>query len=46
MRRVLGRRAVRLAAVAVSLPCADADFLREWLTDAWEQKAPRRLLDR
>ena len=29
----------RLAAVAVSLPCADADFLREWLTDAWEQKA-------
>ena len=36
----------RLAAVAVSLPRADADFLREWLTDAWEQKAPRRLLDR
>jgi hypothetical protein len=36
----------RLAAVAVSLPYADAGFLREWLTDAWEQKAPRRLLDR
>jgi hypothetical protein len=36
----------RLAAVAVSLPHADAGFLREWLTDAWEQKAPRRLLDR
>ena len=35
----------RLAAVAVSLPDADTDFLREWLTDAWEQKAPKRLLD-
>jgi hypothetical protein len=36
----------RLAAVAVSLPRADADFVREWLTDAWELKAPKRLLDR
>jgi hypothetical protein len=35
----------RLAAVGVTLPRVDALFLRELLTDAWEQKAPRRLLD-
>ena len=35
----------RLAEVAVSLPDADTDFLRELLTDAWEQKAPKRLPD-
>jgi hypothetical protein len=34
----------RLAAVAVSLPRADRELLRDLLTDAWEQKAPRRLL--
>ena len=34
----------RLAAVGVTLPRVDPDVLRELLTDAWEQKAPRRLL--
>jgi hypothetical protein len=35
----------RLAAVAVELPGVDRDRLQELLTDAWEHKAPRRLLD-
>jgi hypothetical protein len=35
----------RLAAVAISLPRTDAAFLRELLADAWEQKAPTRLLE-
>lgn len=34
----------RLAAVAVTLSAADRSFLDELLTDAWEGKAPRRLL--
>jgi len=34
----------RLAAVAVNLARVDHDFLTELLTDAWEQKAPRRLV--
>jgi hypothetical protein len=34
----------RLAAVGVTLPRADRDLLRELLTDAWEQKAPKRLV--
>ena len=34
----------RLAAVGVHLPRADAAYLRELLTDAWERRAPRRLL--
>ena len=34
----------RLAAVGVTLASADRDFLGELLTDAWEQKAPARLL--
>jgi hypothetical protein len=34
----------RLAAVGVTLARADRDFLRELLADAWEQKAPKRLL--
>jgi hypothetical protein len=34
----------RLAAVAVSLPDVDPSFLAELLTDAWEGKAPSRLL--
>jgi hypothetical protein len=34
----------RLAAVGVSLAQADRELLRELLTDAWEQKAPKRLL--
>ena len=34
----------RLAAVAVALSRVDAPFLQELLTDAWETKAPRRLL--
>jgi hypothetical protein len=33
----------RLAAVGVTLARADRDLLCEVLTDAWEQKAPRRL---
>jgi hypothetical protein len=34
----------RLAAVRVSLPRADAGLLAELLADAWERKAPKRLL--
>jgi len=34
----------RLAAVRVDLALADHDLLTEVLTDAWEQKAPNRLL--
>jgi hypothetical protein len=34
----------RLAAVAVSLARVDATLLRELLTEAWEEKAPIRLL--
>jgi hypothetical protein len=34
----------RLAAVAVDLTGVDHDFLAELLTDAWEQKAPRRIV--
>ena len=34
----------RLAAVGVTLARTDSEFLRELLTDAWEQKAPKRLL--
>jgi hypothetical protein len=34
----------RLAAVGVTLAQAEAGFLQELLTDAWEQKAPKRLL--
>jgi hypothetical protein len=34
----------RLAAVGVTLAAADRDFLSELLADAWEQKAPKRLL--
>jgi hypothetical protein len=34
----------RLAAVGVALARADRDLLGELLTDAWEQKAPKRLL--
>jgi hypothetical protein len=34
----------RHAAVAVSLSAADEQFLAELLADAWEGKAPRRLL--
>lgn len=34
----------RLAAVGVSLSRVDRPFLGELLTDAWELKAPRRLL--
>jgi len=34
----------RLAAVAVNLAHADGAFLADLLTDAWEGKAPRRLL--
>jgi hypothetical protein len=34
----------RLAAVGVTLPRADRDLLRELLTDAWERKAPKRLV--
>jgi hypothetical protein len=34
----------RLAAVTVNLPQVAQQFLRELLTDAWEGKAPRRLL--
>ena len=36
----------RLAAVGVSLSDVDQRFLRELLTDAWEEKAPARLLPR
>ena len=34
----------RLAAVRVSLEHADADVLADLLADAWERKAPKRLL--
>jgi hypothetical protein len=34
----------RLAAVGVGLGLADLELVRELLTDAWEQKAPRRLV--
>lgn len=34
----------RLVAVGVTLAYVDPDLLRELLTDAWEQKAPKRLL--
>ena len=34
----------RLAAVGVTLGHADRDLLSELLADAWEQKAPKRLL--
>ena len=34
----------RLAAVGVTLSRVDEGFLRVLLRDAWEQKAPRRLL--
>jgi hypothetical protein len=34
----------RLAAVRVDLQRADADLVAELLTDAWEGKAPKRLL--
>jgi hypothetical protein len=34
----------RLAAVGVSLGAADRDRLSDLLADAWEQKAPKRLL--
>jgi len=34
----------RLVAVGVTLARSDSDFLRALLTDAWEQKAPKRLL--
>lgn len=33
----------RLAAVGVTLTLTDQKFLGELLTDAWEQKAPKRL---
>jgi hypothetical protein len=35
----------RLAAVRVTLSRVDADALENLLTDAWEGKAPKRLLD-
>ena len=34
----------RLAAVGVTLPSADSQFLMELLADAWEQRAPKRLI--
>jgi hypothetical protein len=34
----------RLAAVRVDLRCAEAEMLAELLSDAWESKAPERLL--
>jgi hypothetical protein len=34
----------RLAAVGVTLARTDRDLLSELLTDAWEQKAPKRLV--
>ena len=36
----------RLAAVGVTLASVDRAFLEELLTDAWEQRAPKRLLSR
>jgi hypothetical protein len=35
----------RLAAVGVNLRRADRDLLSDLLADAWEHKAPKRLLD-
>jgi hypothetical protein len=35
----------RLAAVRVNLPRVDAETLANLLAEAWERKAPRRLLD-
>jgi hypothetical protein len=35
----------RLAAVGVTLERTDPEALRDLLTDAWEGKAPKRLLD-
>jgi hypothetical protein len=34
----------RLAAVGISLAAADRNLLSDLLADAWEQKAPKRLL--
>ena len=34
-----------LAAVGVTLALVDREFLRDLLTDAWEGKAPQRLID-
>lgn len=34
----------RLTAVGVTLPHADPQLLSDLLTDAWEHKAPKRLL--
>ena len=34
----------RLRAVGVNLPRADRELLAEMLRDAWEQKAPKRLV--
>jgi hypothetical protein len=36
----------RLAALRVNLQRADPEFVRELYTDAWEGKAPKRLLKR
>ena len=36
----------RLAAVGVALPRSDRDLLSDLLVDAWEHKAPKRLLSR
>ena len=35
----------RLTAVGVTLPLTDPDSLSELLADAWEHKAPKRLLE-
>ena len=35
----------RLTAVGVTLPLTDLDSLSELLADAWEHKAPKRLLE-
>jgi hypothetical protein len=35
----------RLAAVGVALALVDREFLLDLLTDAWEGKAPQRLID-
>ncbi len=35
----------RLVAVGVTLAHVDPEHLRELITDAWEQKAPERLVD-
>jgi hypothetical protein len=36
----------RLGALSVDLERATATLLAEWLADAWERKAPKRLLQR